>query len=71
MNVQNYYKSKKAHVEYLNEKDIKILEKENLKMLNEIYYIKKLNNNSLEKNSPISRNNSQIIKSYSLLSNKF
>ena len=71
MNVKNFYKLKKAHVEYLNEKDIKILEKENLKMLNEINYIKKLNNNSLEKNFPSSRNNSQIIKSYSLLSNKF
>ena len=71
MNVKNFYKLKKEHVDNLYEKDIKILEKENLKMLNEINYIKKLKNKSLEKNFTISRNNSQIIKSYSLLSNKF
>ena len=71
MNVQNYYKSKKAHVEYLNEKDIKILEKENLKMLNEIYYIKKLNNNRSDNIFSISRSNSQIIKSHNSLSKQF
>ena len=71
MNVQNYYKSKKAHIEYLNEKDIKILEKENLKMLNEIYYIKKLNNNRSDNIFSISRSNSQIIKSHNSLSKQF
>ena len=71
INAQNFFKLKKEYINNLIEKDIKILEKENLKMLNEINYFKKLNNNISENISPIARNNSQIIKSYNSLYKKF